>query len=235
MSSSLLLYRRLLSYVRPYWWAFALAVVGMVVVAAGDVVMAYMVMPIIQKLQHPDPETTLRLPLAVVAVFLLRGLGSFISEYGMAWTGHRVVFDLRREMIDRLLALPTPFYDSQSSGRLISKFTFDAYQLAAATSSAITTAVRSTLTIAGSLGFLFWLNWKLTLISIVAFPLVAWPRSATSAGDCGVSPATCSSARARSRKYSKRSSAGSASSRSSAVSNTSVRAPSAWPTACASR
>ena len=173
MSPSLLLYRRLLSYVRPYWWAFALAVVGMVIVAAGDVLMAYMVMPIIQKLQHPDPETTLRLPLAVVAVFLLRGLGSFVSEYGMAWTGHRVVFDLRRQMIDRLLALPTPFYDAQSSGRLISKFTFDAYQLAAATSSAITTAVRSTLTIAGSLGFLFWLNWKLTLISIVAFPLVA--------------------------------------------------------------
>jgi len=173
LSPSLLLYRRLLSYVRPYWWAFALAVIGMVIVAAGDVLMAYMVMPIIQKLQHPDPETTLRLPLAVVGVFLLRGLGSFTSEYGMAWTGHRVVFDLRREMIDRLLALPTPFYDTQSSDRLISKFTFDAYQLAAATSSAITTAVRSTLTIAGSLGFLFWLNWKLTLISVVAFPLVA--------------------------------------------------------------
>src|SRR5664279_3519137 len=110
VSSSLNLYRRLLHYVRPYWWAFALAVVGMVIVAAGDVLMAYMVMPIIQKLQHPDPETTLRLPLAVVGVFLLRGLGSFTSEYGMAWTGHRVVFDLRREMIDRLLALPTPFY-----------------------------------------------------------------------------------------------------------------------------
>ena len=108
VSSSLLLYRRLLSYVRPYAWAFALAVVGMVIVAAGDVLMAYMVMPIIQKLQHPDPVTTLQLPLAVVSVFLLRGLGSFMSEYGMAWTGHRVVFDLRRQMIDRLLALPTP-------------------------------------------------------------------------------------------------------------------------------
>jgi subfamily B ATP-binding cassette protein MsbA len=173
VSPSLLLYRRLLSYVRPYWWAFGLAVFGMVIVAAGDVIMAYMVMPIVQKLQHPDPATTLELPIAVVAVFLLRGLGSFMSEYGMAWTGHRVVFDLRREMIDRLLTLPTPFYDSQSSGRLISKFTFDAYQLAAATSSAITTAVRSTLTIAGSLGFLFWLNWKLTLVSIIAFPVVA--------------------------------------------------------------
>jgi subfamily B ATP-binding cassette protein MsbA len=173
LSASLILYRRLLGYVRPYWWAFALALIGMVVVAAGDVLMAYMVMPIIQKLQHPDPQTTLQLPLAVVGVFLLRGLGSFISEYGMAWTGHRVVFDLRREMLDRVLALPTAFYDAHPSGRLISKFTFDAYQLAAATSSAITTAVRSALTILGSLAFLFWLNWQLTLISIVAFPLVA--------------------------------------------------------------
>jgi subfamily B ATP-binding cassette protein MsbA len=172
-SPRLLLYWRLLSYVRPYWWAFALAVVGMITVAAGDVLLAYMVIPIIQKLQHPDPETTLRLPLAVVAVFLLRGLGSFMSEYGMAWTGHRVVFDLRKQMIDQLLRLPTPYYDSQASGRLISKVTFDAYQLADATSSAITTAVHSALTIAGSIALLFWLNWKLTLIAFVALPLVA--------------------------------------------------------------
>ncbi len=146
----------------------------MVIVAAGDTVMAYMVLPIVQKLQHPDPAMTIQLPVAVVGVFLLRGVGSYISEYGMAWTGHRVVFDLRRRMVDRLLSLPTPFYDSQSSGRLISKFTFDAYQLAAATSSAITTAVRSTLTIAGTLGLLFWLDWQRTMIFIVVLPLVAF-------------------------------------------------------------
>ncbi|HTS21448.1 MAG TPA: lipid A export permease/ATP-binding protein MsbA [Casimicrobiaceae bacterium] len=173
MSSGLLLYRRLLRYVRPYWWAFALALAGMLVVAAGDTIMAYMVMPIIQKLQNPDPSTTLQLPLFVVAVFLLRGLGSFMSEYGMAWTGHRVVFDLRRQMIERLLSLPTAYYDAQSSGRLISKFTFDAYQLAAASSSAITTAVRGVLTIVGSLGLLFYLDWERTIVLLVVLPLVA--------------------------------------------------------------
>jgi subfamily B ATP-binding cassette protein MsbA len=176
------LYRRLLRYVRPYWWAFALALFGMAVVAAGDTIMAYMVMPIIQKLQHPDPETTLQLPLFVVAVFLLRGLGSFMSEYGMAWTGHRVVFDLRKEMIERLLTLPSAYYDAQSSGRLISKFTFDAYQLAAASSSAITTAVRGVLTIVGALGLLLYLDWERTIES----------------------HAMCSSARARSPTCSKR-------------------------------
>ncbi|HZI84418.1 MAG TPA: lipid A export permease/ATP-binding protein MsbA [Casimicrobiaceae bacterium] len=173
MSSGLLLYRRLLHYVRPYWWAFALALVGMSVVAAGDTIMAYMVMPIVQKLQNPDPAMTVELPLAVVAVFLLRGLGSFMSEYGMAWTGHRVVFDLRRQMIERLLTLPTAYYDAQSSGRLISKFTFDAYQLAAASSSAITTAVRGVLTIVGTLGLLFYLDWQRTIVLLIVLPLVA--------------------------------------------------------------
>jgi subfamily B ATP-binding cassette protein MsbA len=172
LSSGLLLYRRLLRYVRPYWWAFAAAIIGMVIVAAGDTVMAYMVMPIIQNFQNPDPAMTLKLPLAIVAVFLLRGLGSYASEYGMAWTGHRVVFDLRRQMVERLLSLPASYFDAQAPGRLISKFTFDAYQLAAASSSAITTAIRSSLTIAGSIGLLLWLNWKLTLIATVVLPTV---------------------------------------------------------------
>jgi ATP-binding cassette, subfamily B, bacterial MsbA len=173
VSSGFALYRRLLRYVRPYWWAFGIALVGMVVVAAGDTVMAYMVMPIIQNFQKPDPAMTLQLPLAIVVVFLLRGLGSFASEYGMAWTGHRVVFDLRKQMIDRLLSLPTAYFDAQAPGRLISKFTFDAYQLASASSSAITTAIRSSLTVVGSFGLLLWLNWKLTLIAIIVLPTVA--------------------------------------------------------------
>jgi ATP-binding cassette, subfamily B, bacterial MsbA len=172
VSSGLTLYRRLLSQVRPYWWAFAAAIVGMLVVAAGDVVMAYMVMPIVRNFQKPDPAMTVRLPLAIVAVFLLRGLGSYASEYGMAWTGHRVVFDLRCRMIDRLLSLPTSYFDAQAPGRLISKFTFDAYQLAAASSSAITTAIRSSFTIAGSLGLLLWLNWKVTLVASIVLPTV---------------------------------------------------------------
>src|SRR5439155_17817116 len=71
-------------------------------------------------------------------------------------------------------SLPTTYFDAQAPGKLISKFTFDAYQLAAATSSAITTAVRSTLTIAGSIAWLIWLRWDLTLIALVVLPSVGW-------------------------------------------------------------
>ena len=124
------LYLRLLRYVRPYWWAFGIAVVGMVVVAAGDLVMAMLVIPIVQTFQNHDPGRAQWLPLAVIGVFLLRGIGSFVSDYGMAYTGHRVVFDLRRELTDKLLKLPTPYYDVTPAGVVQSKLTFDAHQLA---------------------------------------------------------------------------------------------------------
>src|SRR3954462_10514195 len=114
------LYLRLLRYVHPYWWAFAISLAGMVVVAGGDLLMAWLVIPITQNFQNPDPGRAHWLPLVIVAVFVLRGLGSFVSEYGMAWTGHRVVFDLRRELIDRVLSLPSTYYDTTSPGVVLS-------------------------------------------------------------------------------------------------------------------
>jgi ATP-binding cassette, subfamily B, bacterial MsbA len=173
MAPGLHLYLRLLRYVRPYWWAFGLAVLGMVIVAGGDTVMMWLVMPIINNFQNPDPEKSRWLPVAVIAVFVFRGLGSYISEYGMAWTGHRVVFDLRRQLIDKLLRLPTSYYDQTAAGVVQSKVTFDAHQLASAASGTITTAIRSTLTISASFGWMMWLNWRLTLLTFIVLPIVA--------------------------------------------------------------
>jgi subfamily B ATP-binding cassette protein MsbA len=170
--SGLHLYRRLLAYVRPYAWAFGISVVGMLVVTAGDLMMAYLVIPIVRNFQNPDPHTFTWLPVTLVAVFLLRGLGSYVSDYGMAWTGHRVVFDLRRELVDKLLRLPTSYYDEHASGTVQSKLTFDAHQLASAASATIATALRGTFAIVGSIGFLLWLNWRLTLLVFIVVPLI---------------------------------------------------------------
>ncbi|HEV8502790.1 MAG TPA: lipid A export permease/ATP-binding protein MsbA [Casimicrobiaceae bacterium] len=171
--SGLHLYRRLLAYVRPYTGVFAAAVVGMLVVTVGDLVMSYLVIPIVQNFQSPDPARTRWLPLAVVLVFLLRGLGSYVSDYGMAYTGLRVVFDLRRQLVDKLLKLPTSYYDEHASGTVQSKLTFDAHQLASAASGTIATALRGTFAIVGSIAFLLWLNWQLTLLVFIVVPLIA--------------------------------------------------------------
>jgi ATP-binding cassette, subfamily B, bacterial MsbA len=171
--TSLRLYRRLLDYVRPYWWAFGLAVFGMVVVAAGDLIMAMLVIPIVRNFQDPDPARTQWLPLAVIAIFMLRGIGAYISDYGMAYTGHRVVYDLRCALVDKLLRLPTPYYDVTPAGVIQSRLTFDAHQLASAASATITTAIRSVLAIAASLGWLLYINWRLTAMTFFVLPVVA--------------------------------------------------------------
>jgi len=166
------LYSRLLRYVRPYRWAFGVAVLGMFIVAAGDLMLAWLVIPIVRNFESPDPTRTMWLPFTIVGVFLLRGLGAYISEYGMGYTGYRVVFDLRRDLIDKLLKLPTPYYDTHAAGVIQSKISFDAHQLASAASGAITNAIRSTLTIVVSFGYLMWLNWKLTLLTFIVVPIV---------------------------------------------------------------
>src|SRR3982751_5092924 len=137
------LYRRLLSYVRPYWRVFVIAVFGMVLVASTDVLMLRVVEPLLRTLQTPDQQAATYLPLALIGVFLLRGIGSYVSEFGLAWIGSRVVFDLRGVASQHLLRLPASFYDASSAGSLLSKITYDAQQISSAASEAITVAIRN--------------------------------------------------------------------------------------------
>jgi subfamily B ATP-binding cassette protein MsbA len=169
---SVKLYRRLLGYVRPYKAVFGAAILGMLLVASTDVMMLQIIRPLLNNMGAIDAEHTRFLPLMIVGVFALRGLGSYASEYGLAWIGSRVVFDLRREASDHLLRLPTSFYDASSAGYLLSKITFDAQQVAATASEAITVSIRNTLTILFMLAYLLYLNWQLTLIAFAAIPLV---------------------------------------------------------------
>jgi subfamily B ATP-binding cassette protein MsbA len=167
-------YRRLLRYVRPYRTVFGVAIAGMLLVASTDVMMLRVVQPVLNNLGTVDAAETRWLPFLIVGVFVLRGIGSYVSEYGLAWIGSRVVFDLRCEASDHLLRMPTPFYDATSAGFLLSKVTFDAQQVASTASEAITVMIRNTLTIAFMLAYLLWMNWQLTLIAFAAFPLVGF-------------------------------------------------------------
>jgi subfamily B ATP-binding cassette protein MsbA len=168
------LYRRLLGYVRPYRAVFGASILGMALVASTDLLMLRIVQPLLNNFGAINVEDTKWLPFMIVGVFVLRGIGSYVSEYGLAWIGSRVVFDLRGVACDHLLRLPTPYYDASSAGFLLSKITFDAQQVAAAASEAVTVSIRNTLTIAFMLGYLFWMNWQLTLIAFAAFPVVGF-------------------------------------------------------------
>ena len=148
------LYRRLFAYTRPYRAVFAFAILGMLLVASTDVMMLQLIRPMINDMNQVDADRGRLLALLIVGVFVLRGIGSYVSEYGLAWIGSRVVFDVRGEASDHLLSLPTPYYDASSSGVLLSKITYDAQQIAATSSEAVTVLIRNTLTIAFMLAYL---------------------------------------------------------------------------------
>ena len=166
------LYRRLLRYVRPYRAVFGLAIVGMLVVAGTDLLLLQGLTPLLRSLQTPGATPGWYFAVGIIGVFVLRGIGSYASEFGLAWIGSRVVFDLRSEACDHLLRLPASFFDDSSAGILLSKVTFDAQQISAAASEAITVVIRNTLTIVFMLAYLLYLNWELTLLAFVAFPMV---------------------------------------------------------------
>ena len=91
------------------------------------------------------------MPVVIVALFVVRGLATYLATYAMGWVGNRVVIDLRNAMFAKLLALPASYYDEQPSGKLISKLTFDVTQVTAAATSVLTIVFKDALAIVGLL------------------------------------------------------------------------------------
>lgn len=165
-------YGRLLKYVKPFWLAFSLAVVGNVIYAAASTGMAAAMEFVIQAIENPTPENRILITVLIVGVFAFRGVGTFMSQYFIAYVGRHVVNALRKQLFDRLLSLPSRYFDNHASGRLVSKLTFNVEQVADATTNAVTIILREGLTIVGLLGFMIYTNWKLTLIFVALGPLI---------------------------------------------------------------
>ncbi len=169
------LYLRLLTYVRTYWRAFLVSILGMAVAAATEPLLPALLKPLLDGTFVHKDETILRwAPLLIMVIFLVRGAAGFVGTYTINWVGNKVVMDLRDEMFGKLLTLPTRFYDDHATGNLISKLTFDVTQVAAAATSVVTIIIRDSIMIAGLLGWLFYLDWKLTLLSLVMAPIIAF-------------------------------------------------------------
>ena len=120
-------YRRLLGYSARYWPVFVMASVAMVVQAATVTSFAMLVQPLIDgTFVERDPTIIRWMPLAVIGLFVSRGVGGFVSTYGMEWIGRRVVTALRQQLFEKMLVLPVSFFDRQAGASLLSMFTYNA-------------------------------------------------------------------------------------------------------------
>jgi subfamily B ATP-binding cassette protein MsbA len=168
-------YRRLLTYLRPHRRPFALGMLGAVVFSAsmvGFTVFAKFFGD--DTFENSDPRTIIWLPVALIGLFAVRGLGDFIQTYHMGYVGRHIVKRLRGELFDRLLQLPIGYYDRHSTNVLLSRLTYNTEQIGQAATDSVIVTLRETLTIVGSIIALFWFNARLALISLTMGPLVAW-------------------------------------------------------------
>jgi ATP-binding cassette, subfamily B, bacterial MsbA len=169
------IYRRLLKYAKPYLGVFLIGVLGAILFAVSNAALAYLV----KTFTHgaflvKDPDVLWEVPIGVVVLFTLRGVGDYVQSYYPSWVGRQVIKGLRRDVFSHYLRLPTAYLDRQQSGHLLSKLTNNIELVAAAATSAAISLISDTLSIFVLLATLFYMNWRLALFCIVAAPIIAW-------------------------------------------------------------
>ncbi len=166
--------QRLFGFSRPYRRRLSLAIVGMVLYAIGSAGLAALIKPIFDHVL-PKQEDVRFIAWAVVATFVLKGLGSFGSSYLMADVGQRVVMDIRNALFRHILGQSAGFFAHEDTGRLLSKINNDVGQVQQAVSDTAGDLARETLALVGYAALLFWYDARLTLVCLTGAPLIVYP------------------------------------------------------------
>lgn len=172
---------RLLRYARPYRGRLVIAVLAMVVYAAGQAGLGFLVQPLFDDGLGLGPGGTATswtiqaLAVGILIAYLLKGIGAYASGYLMTDVGQRVVRDIRSRLFRHILNQSAAFFSRRTSGQLLSRTTNDVMQVQSAVSETAGDVVRESLTLVGWIGLMFYRDWPLALVSLTAAPLVVYP------------------------------------------------------------
>ncbi|MFZ9667004.1 MAG: lipid A export permease/ATP-binding protein MsbA, partial [Steroidobacteraceae bacterium] len=168
-------YRRLLGYARPHLGMFLIGVLGMALFASTDAALAYLIQRFLGgAFVEPDPRIIWAIPLGAILLFMVRGVGDYVSNYFPGWVGRQIIKSLRAELFSHYLRLPTRHFEAATSGGLLSRLTYNIELVAEATTNAVTVLIRDTLTIIGLVAMLLWYNWQLATLVLVLAPPMSW-------------------------------------------------------------
>ena len=172
-SSGAALYARLLGHVQRYWPIAVLVVLAMVIDAACMGLFAQSIKPMLDDLfVARDPQTIFWMPIVIVAIFLVRSVAVYVTDYGTAYIGRGVVQQLRQQVFDQYLRLPTSFFASEPSGHQIARITYTAEQVAQASTDSVKIAVVDGLSVVFYVIVMLNSSVRLTLALLVMVPLV---------------------------------------------------------------
>lgn len=183
--SSLKIYLRLLGYVKPYIGLFLISILGFIIFASTQPMLAGILKYFVDGLSNPDAvlfptvpylrdlQLLQVVPLLIVLIAAWQGLGSYLGNYFLAKVSLGLVQDLRIALFNNLLVLPNRYFDNHNSGHLISRITFNVTMVTGAATDAIKVVIREGLTIVFLFAYLIWMNWKLTLVMLAILPVIA--------------------------------------------------------------
>jgi ATP-binding cassette, subfamily B, bacterial MsbA len=168
---------RLFEYARPHRGRLAGAVLAMIVYGGATAGTTWMIQPILDK-TLPNQERLLPTMLVILALFFLKGIGSYVSSYVMTDVGQRVVRDLRNILFRHILDQSAAFFSLQTSGRLMSRITNDVGQVQRAVSETIGDLARESLALVGLTVVLFYHAPRLAIVCGTVAPLILYPLAA---------------------------------------------------------
>jgi len=168
-------YRRLLRYAWPYRGIYLVGVLGMALYAFTDFINVYFIRTYLSSALalQSNPQVLRWLPLGVLLIFLVRGVGDYLATYFPAWVGRQVIKAIRGDLFAQYLRLPTARYDQESSGVMLNRLTYNTEMVASSATDSLTVMIRDSLAILFNVGALFWLNWRLALVSMIAAPAIS--------------------------------------------------------------
>lgn len=175
------LYRRLMTFVKPFWPILLLGLFANILYSCIDAGFTYMMRPFLDKgFIHVDMRFVEHIPLIVLVGISARGLVSSLGSYCMTWVARSVVNVLRQRVFNHVLKLPADYYDKATSGELLSKILYDVEQVAQVSADALTDFVQNTCLIIGLLTVMMVVCWQLSLMFLLTIPFIGVVVSLTS-------------------------------------------------------
>ena len=172
-SSGFDIYWRLLQYLKGLLLPFLLSIVGFIMFAASQPMMAKLMEEIVNALQSGNSSQRYTLPLIAIAIFIIRGLSSFIGEYYNAYVGESVVRNIKLELFKHLTKLPASFYDNETQGVILHRLNSGVKKVKASVTNALKILIRDGLTVIALLAYVFYLNWQMSITFLIVAPVLA--------------------------------------------------------------
>jgi subfamily B ATP-binding cassette protein MsbA len=167
-------YMRLMNYIRPYLGRLLSAIVCIILAASGNLYVPWIIRDVIDKvLMTKDMAMLNTIAIGIVVIFFLRGIFFYGQTYLMSFIGQKVIIDIREAVYRHIQRLSLSYYEKRQTGTIMSYITNDVAAVQGALVDSVIEMVTEGMTLLGSMAFMFYLDWKLSLLTFITLPLVA--------------------------------------------------------------